>query len=460
MKKLMIAGGRSGCGKTTAVMGLTRFLKEEGMTVQVYKTGPDYIDPMFHTAVSGRPCINLDPWFLEEGTPGRSLREVFSAHAGGADFLLVEAAMGLCDGITGQGTRGSALAVAQALDLPVLFLADGGDLPGAERYLRELPEGIVRGVIINRPESGAAASGNPVSGSPAGGGVKPSEVRKHLPERLAGIPVLGFLPELAGGELKSRHLGLTIPEDPEDAVRAAVRGAEAFRSCTDTDGIRQIAGGKEAYRIAVARDEAFSFIYEENLQILKETGGEPVFFSPLRDRELPSGVSGLWLPGGYPELCAEALSMNNAMREEIADAVRRGLPTVAECGGFMYLMEDLESFSGETFEMCGVIPGKAFRTPKLQRFGYIVLTAKRDTLLLAEGEQMRAHEFHYWDAEYCGDAVRAEKASGKGAWDCVAGSRTLFAGYPHIYLAGCPKAAERLAEACRAWQRAHRTERP
>ena len=152
--------------------------------------------------------------------------------------------------------------------------------------------------------------------------------------------------------------------------------------------------------------------------------------------------------------------MNNAMREEIADAVRRGLPTVAECGGFMYLMEDLESFSGETFEMCGVIPGKAFRTPKLQRFGYIVLTAKRDTLLLAEGEQMRAHEFHYWDAEYCGDAVRAEKAGGKGAWDCVAGSRTLFAGYPHICLAGCPKAAERLAEACRAWQRAHRTERP
>lgn len=445
MKKLMIAGGRSGCGKTTAVMGLTRFLREEGMTVQVYKTGPDYIDPMFHTAVSGRPCINLDPWFLEEGTPGRSLREVFSAHADGADLLLVEAAMGLCDGITGQGTRGSALAVAQALELPVLFLADGGDLSGAEQYLRDLPEGIVQGVIINRPEGGTAA---------------PSEVRKRLPETLAGIPVFGYLPELAGGELKSRHLGLTIPEDPEDAVRAAVRCAEGFRRCTDTGAIVRIAGGREAYRIAVARDEAFSFIYEENLQILRETGGEPVFFSPLRDRELPSGISGLWLPGGYPELCAEALSMNSAMRAEIADAVRRGLPTVAECGGFMYLMEDLESFSGETFEMCGVIPGKAFRTPKLQRFGYIVLTAKRDTLLLAKGEQMRAHEFHYWDAEYCGDAVRAEKASGKGAWDCVAGSRTLFAGYPHVYLAGCPKAAERLAEACRAWQSAHRTEQP
>ena len=169
MKKLMIAGARSGCGKTTAVMGLTRFLREQGERVQVYKTGPDYIDPMFHTVVSGRPCINLDPWFLEAGTPGRSLQEVFSAHAGDADFLLVEAAMGLCDGITGQGTRGSALAVAQELKLPVLFLADGGDLDGAARYLRALPEGIVKGVIINRPEAGT-------------------------PETLAGIPVLGILP--------------------------------------------------------------------------------------------------------------------------------------------------------------------------------------------------------------------------------------------------------------------------
>ena len=431
MKKLMIAGARSGCGKTTAVMGLTRFLREQGEKVQVYKTGPDYIDPMFHTVVSGRPCINLDPWFLEAGTPGRSLQEVFSAHAGDADFLLVEAAMGLCDGITGQGTRGSALAVAQELKLPVLFLADGGDLDGAARYLRALPEGIVKGVIINRPEAGT-------------------------PETLAGIPVLGILPEIKGGELKSRHLGLTIPEDPEEAVRTAVRVAKALRQHTDTEAIGRIAGEKEAYRIAVARDEAFSFLYEDNLEILKETGGIPVFFSPLRDRELPSGVSGLWLPGGYPELYAEALSMNETMRSEIADAVRRGLPTVAECGGFMYLMEDLESFSGEIFEMCGVIPGKAFRTPKLQRFGYITLTARQDTLLLSEGESMRAHEFHYWDAEYCGDAARAEKASGKGAWDCVAASRTLFAGYPHIYLAGCPKAAERLAEACRAWQRIHR----
>lgn len=432
MKQLMIAGMRSGSGKTLFTMGLSRLLLRRKVRLQVYKTGPDYIDPMFHTAVTGKPCVNLDPYFLEESSDGslRPLRDLFYLHAEDADFLLVEAAMGLCDGITGQEERGSALRAALALKIPVLFLAESGKLPEAAAYLGKLPKGVVRGVVINRSEGTSLKA-------------------------LAGIPVIGCVPELPGNPLKSRHLGLTVPSDPEEIREIADRAADLILSGVNVRALQKIAEGTEHFRIAAARDEAFSFWYEDNLRLLRENGAEVVFFSPLRDHSLPAGVSGLWLPGGYPELCAEILSLNEPLREDIRDAVKNGLPTVAECGGFMYLCEELEDAGGRSFPMCGVLPGRAFRTPHLGRFGYIELTAKRDTLLLRRGEKMRSHEFHYWDMEFPGDAVRAEKASGAGAWDCVFGTDTLFAGYPHVYLPAFPRAAEHLADACRAFRDAH-----
>ncbi|MGP1349510.1 MAG: cobyrinate/hydrogenobyrinate a,c-diamide synthase [Stomatobaculum sp.] len=473
MKKLMVAGMHSGSGKTTVTMGLLRLLMQEGKRIQVYKTGPDYIDPVFHSAVSGRPCINLDPWFL--GADG--LRETFFHYAEDADFLLTEAAMGLCDGISGRGIRGSALEVAEALSMPVLLLVDAGREAEAEEYLRRLPAGRVQAILLNRggasaeeepprplrrrPHSSGGASAGEACLSPGDGGCSVPEIagataaKRERCAAIGGIPIIGALPALPGAALESRHLGLTVPENTEEIFCKARLAADALRQELDLDRLLRIAEGDEAFRIAIARDEAFSFFYEENLRALRECGGEAVFFSPLRDRSLPAGICGLWLPGGYPELYAEALSNNAGMRMDIRDAVRSGLPAVAEGGGFMYLMEELESAAGAYFPMCAALQGKAYRTPKLQRFGYIELKAERDTLLLKRGQMLRAHEFHYWDAEQRGAALVATKANQSRSWTCVVGSETLFAGYPHVYLAGNTEAARNFAAACRGFRDEH-----
>ncbi|MCD7859550.1 MAG: cobyrinate a,c-diamide synthase, partial [Firmicutes bacterium] len=186
-------------------------------------------------------------------------------------------------------------------------------------------------------------------------------------------------------------------------------------------------------KIAVAQDAAFCFTYAENLALLSSLGCEIVPFSPIADASLPAGISGLYLPGGYPELHAQALSRNEAMREDIRRSIARSLPTIAECGGFLYLHERLDGVP-----MAGVLPGSAYRTPKLQRFGYVTLTAKRDNLLCRAGQSIRAHEFHYWDSDSCGEDFTACKASNAKSYDCIHASSSLWAGFPHLYFPANP----------------------
>ena len=354
--------------------------------------------------------------------------------------------MGLTDGIAGQGDRASALQVARTLSLPILLLvARGAEAEAAEKIAALTAEdrARIRGIVLNEGGKGEAAPGT------------------EVPREIGTVPVLGCIPALGAQNLKSRHLGLVVPLAPEEILGFAQRMAAALKKALPDDFF---IGGGEAevpFRVGIARDEAFSFFYEENLRVLRELGCEPVFFSPLRERALPAGLSGLWLPGGYPELYAEALENQNSLLEDIRDAVRGGLPTVAECGGFMFLLESLEDVNGLRHEMVAALPGQAFRTEKLQRFGYIEITAQEDTLLLKAGESLRGHEFHYWDATENGESCLATKANGSKSWDCVQGSATLFAGYPHIYLANeaGQRAAKRFAAACRAFQRAREVAR-
>ncbi len=442
MQKLMVAALSSGAGKTSVSMGLAALFRQSGKSVQVYKTGPDYIDPQFYGPITGRRCINLDPYFLSES----ELSETFSRYQSEADILLVEAAMGLTDGIAGQGDRASALQVARTLSLPILLLvARGAEAEAAEKIAALTAEdrARIRGIVLNEGGKGEAAPGT------------------EVPREIGTVPVLGCIPALGAQNLKSRHLGLVVPLAPEEILGFAQRMAAALKKALPDDFF---IGGGEAevpFRVGIARDEAFSFFYEENLRVLRELGCEPVFFSPLRERALPAGLSGLWLPGGYPELYAEALENQTSLLEDIRDAVRGGLPTVAECGGFMFLLESIEDVNGLRHEMVAALPGQAFRTEKLQRFGYIEITAKEDNLLLAAGESLRGHEFHYWDATENGESCLATKANGSKSWDCVQGSATLFAGYPHIYLANeaGQRAAKRFAAACRAFQRAREVAR-
>ena len=201
-------------------------------------------------------------------------------------------------------------------------------------------------------------------------------------------------------------------------------------------------------RIAVARDEAFCFLYRDNLDLLGDYGAELLFFSPLHDAALPAGAQGLILPGGYPELYARALSENEAMRQSIAEAIQGGLPCLAECGGFLYLHRELEDMDGRSWPMAGVLDAKAYRTSRLGRFGYITLTTKADTAFLPAGETVRGHEFHYFESESCGDALQAQKPTGSRGWDCGHSRGTLLMGFPHLYYPSNPKFIERFLRAC------------
>ena len=201
-------------------------------------------------------------------------------------------------------------------------------------------------------------------------------------------------------------------------------------------------------RIAVARDAAFSFIYRDNIRFLEHLGAEIIYFSPINDKKTPDGINGLMLFGGYPELFAEKLSENRSMMQSIKEKIKSGLPIIAECGGFMYLHDALAIDDKHTYPMVGVIPGKAFPTAKLQRFGYVRLYAKENNLLCKKNEELLAHEFHYWDSENCGSGFKAVKESSGKQWDCVHAKENMYAGFPHLYFYANLSAALRFVEAC------------
>ncbi|MBE6990936.1 MAG: cobyrinate a,c-diamide synthase [Ruminococcaceae bacterium] len=427
--RILIAGTHSGCGKTTVTCALLQALKDRGLALQSFKCGPDYIDPMFHREVIGVPARNLDPFF---STP-EQLRRQMGAAAG--KLCVAEGVMGYYDGIGSEG-RCSTWSVARATETPVILVVNvRGMYTSAGAVLRGFrdfrPDSGIRGVIFNNA---------------------PPMLQGDLRQiaRDAGLTPLGILPGSEAAAIGSRHLGLITAGEIDDIrQRLAELGALAEKYL-DIDGILALAAEASSLprtepaapvvkhvRIAVARDEAFCFLYEENLQLLRELGCELTFFSPLRDEKLPEHIGGLYLPGGYPELHLEALR-RSPIRRAIRQAVWAGLPTVAECGGFLYLHDTLDGA-----EMAGVLHAAAQTTKKLQTFGYVNLTAKRDNLLCRAGESVRAHEFHYCTSTDNGVDCRAEKPSGRRGWDCVHASDTLWAGFPHLYWPSSPAFAER-----------------
>lgn len=438
MKGLMVAAMSSGGGKTTLTCGLLAALKTQGLKLQAFKCGPDYIDPMFHAQVLEVPSRNLD-LFLQ-GEDG--VRRTFARSCGG-DLALVEGAMGFYDGRKGTD-QASAWAVAEVLNLPVL--------------LAVRPEGIsltlaaqIRGMMDFRRPSHIV--GLIFVGCKAG-------LYNHLApilERETGLPVLGNLPPMEEAKLPSRHLGLwTAGEIRDLAVRFAAIGAQLERSL-DLDALLSLTGEIEVpagpvrrlaprCTIGVARDEAFCFYYADNLDELERAGARLAFFSPIRDSRLPPDVDGLYLGGGYPELYARLLSENTAMRESVRRAVVSGLPTVAECGGFLYLQRTLEDDQGDIFPMAGVLAGDGVRTGRLQQFGYKELTAQTDSLLLHQGESVPVHEFHYWDCTEKNPIL----------------THNQYAGFPHLHFGGALPMAERFVERAIQWRELHgkRSESP
>lgn len=403
--RIVIAGTQSGVGKTTVTAGLIAALRQRSLAVQPFKAGPDYIDPTYHTLAADRSCRNLDPWMV---SPDR-VRALFVRAAREADIAIVEGVMGLYDGFEYEDEAGSTAQLAKLLGVPVILVLDTSQMArsagalalGYQRFDAELS---VAGFIANR-----------VAGESHGQGVA-TAIR-----RATGLPVLGWLPRDPALEIPERHLGLVPTAEPgrwrtfiEAAADHIARHLDLDRLLTIAEntsvvsvtdplaGVRDSRPSSTVHRpiIAVARDEAFSFTYENNLDLLRAAGAEIVFFSPLRDAALPPDTAGVILSGGFPELYASQLASNKGMRDALRKAHQQNMPIYAECGGLMYLTESITDLDGREHPMVGLLPGRSVMAGQLT-MGYRLAQAAGDSWLLAAGETVRGHEFHYsaWRVE-------------------------------------------------------------
>lgn len=451
VKTLIIAGTHSGVGKTTVVVGLIAALRARGLTVQPFKVGPDYIDPGHHTLAAGRPCRNLDTWMM----PPERVQSLFEQTSQDADIAVIEGVMGLFDGMGYDGDTGSTAQVAKLLQAPVVLVLD------ASRIARSAAA-IARGFQqFDRDVNLAGFIVNFVAGDNHGRGIASAVTSA------TGLPVLGRLPREQSLHIPERHLGLIPTSEPGRWDEFARLAGMVVASSIDLDTIISLAGehappaARQTYRpatqrdevvIAVARDEAFHFCYEENLALLEEAGATLRFFSPLSDDELPQGTQGVLLSGGFPELFAEPLSANAGMHQALRDAHHRGLPIYAECGGLMYLTGSIVDFEGRRSSMVGLLPGHSVMTRRLT-MGYRAARASTSSWLLQENETVRGHEFHYstWQ-DQPGDTPAAyllERPTGNGE-SCRDGAclGNLWASYVHLHFWGKPELAQRFVTAC------------
>ena len=443
MIQFLVAAPCSGSGKTTLTCALLAALKRRGQDPCSFKSGPDYIDPMFHRAVLGVESHNLDLFFSAPET----VRVLYAQAAAGHGATVCEGAMGFYDGLGGVSDTASAWHLADTLGLPVLLVVQprGASLTLAAQIngLKQFrtPSHLV-GILLNDCAPHLYALLAPML------------------ERETGLPVLGYLPHLPQAAVESRHLGLKTADEIADLEEKIALLADALvldwqrlAVLTEKPAPEALPGAAAptSVRIAVAKDEAFCFTYAETLDALRDAGAELVLFSPVQDAVLPENIGGLYLPGGYPELYAKTLSENKTMLASIRQAVQAGLPTAAECGGFLYLGRSLEDADGKAWPMADVLPGDGIRVGRLVRFGYAEMTAKADSMLFCAGETLPIHEFHHWDSTANGTAFTARKNE-KMQWECGFANENFYAGFPHLYWAGTPlpgrfvRAAERYSK--------------
>lgn len=456
--RILLAAGASGSGKTLITCGILQALCDRGMNVASFKCGPDYIDPMFHSRVIGTRSRNLDTFFSDENTA----RYLFLKQASKADISVIEGVMGYYDGLGGISVKASAYDVARVTDTPVILIVNARGmsvsvLAQLKGFLEFRRDSRIKGVIFNQL-------------SPM---LYPR--MKTMVEEQLGIGVYGYVPVVKELNLESRHLGLILPHEVSDLRRKLKKLAGILEETLEIEELIRLAEEAGALyaedpvpgeylaaeekteavnstlrmpTIAVARDEAFCFLYEDNLELLQRMGARLCFFSPLKDRCIPD-CQGLLLCGGYPELYAGKLSENQSMRKSIQTALKQGLPCMAECGGFLYLQESLEDLEGKAYSMVGAIPGHGYSTKKLGRFGYITLEPLEDQMLGKDVGLIRGHEFHYYESTCCGASFHAAKPESTRGWDCIQGGETLIAGFPHLYYYSNPRAAWRFVEKCR-----------
>ncbi|MFZ3209143.1 MAG: cobyrinate a,c-diamide synthase [Geobacteraceae bacterium] len=462
MKSIIIAAPHSGSGKTIVTIGIMECLKRRGLRVAPFKVGPDFIDPGYHRMVTGRPSVNLDGWICSESF----VRESFIHHAQGTDMAVIEGVMGLFDGIGGTQEAGSTAQIARITGAPVILVVDAkGQARSAAALVKGFaefdPQVNLAGVIFNNV-----------------GSDNHCRVLKEAVESV-GITVIGCIPRDEKLRIESRHLGLmTAEENPLsaafldhlaevveehldlDQILAAPpeRGISANLSKNDLDFPLPLEGegtksSKSAFmpkvRVAVARDAAFCFVYEDNLRLLREAGAELVEFSPLRDEGLPGNIAGIYLPGGYPELFADALASNTAMKAAIREEIEAGLPVFAECGGFIYLTQGIGD--QELTPFVGIFPVTTRMLPRRKALGYREIETVADSIIGPQGTIARGHEFHYSEmGDMPSQVERIYRVRRQGVELGGEGFRyrNCLASYIHLHFGSCPEIATAFIESC------------
>ena len=448
--RIMFAGTNSGSGKTTITCAILKALINSGLKPTAFKCGPDYIDPMFHTEVIGTKSRNLDLFMLSEDV----CKYLLVKNAAGSDVSVIEGVMGYYDGVGGNNTDFSSYHLSKVTKTPCVLIVncEGASLSLAaivKGFAEFKPDSNIRGVILNKLPKYLY------------------KAYKEMIEKETGIQVVGFFPDVIECSIESRHLGLITAAEISDLQHKISVLAEQALKSIDINALIEIANKAEdidykeiniqkycEVRIAVAKDKAFCFYYEDSLELLESMGAKIIYFSPLEDKVLPI-CDGLILGGGYPEIYAKSLSENKEMLNSIKSALSKKLPCIAECGGFMYLLKSITTKQEEVYNMVGVLGGNAYMTEKLSRFGYITLKSNCDSLLANIGEEILAHEFHYSDSTVNGNSYTAIKPISGKQWSCINASEFLHAGYPHIHLWGNINLAKKFIEKCEIHKKIH-----
>ena len=484
INRFMIAAPKSGSGKTMITCALLQLLKDSGKNVSSYKCGPDYIDPMFHKKVLGVPSKNLDTFFTDEKTTV----QLFLDERADGDFAVLEGVMGLYDGLGGIYEQGSSYHLAKVTQTPIILVVDAKGMGKSvlaliAGFLQYDTHHLIKGVLLNRMSKGYY------------------DIIKPLIEKELSVKVVGYFPEQKDIGLSSRHLGLVMPDELSDVKKQLNETADRLKKTIDMDLFIDIAEAADeisdsesadedkrqtlknaepmriqdqnnTVNIAVAMDEAFCFYYEDNWKLLEKCGAKLQYFSPIHDTKLPEDCDAMLLGGGYPELYAKELSKNVSMLNAIKKAFKAGMPTVAECGGFMYLHTYIRNICDDNDEknnadtqnkadiqndmnkskLVGALDGGCHFKGKLVRFGYIELAEKHSNFLPLN-EKIKAHEFHYYDSTDNGaDCIATKPATGR-SYDCVISHDNYWLGFPHLYYPSNPHFAESLVRKAYEYRR-------
>ena len=464
----LVGATSSGSGKTLITCALLRILEKKGYKPASFKCGPDYIDPMFHKKVLGIPARNLDIFLAGED----GIKSELSKGALGRDICVAEGVMGLFDGSGASSYKGSSYEISEITGLPIILVVNckgmsHSVIPLVKGFcdydMEGRIEGRIKGIILNNLSPMIA------------------DTIIEAVENAVKTKVLGYLPPIKDLSIGSRHLGLIMPSEIPEVLDEIDRVSEKLEEHLDITKLIEIAGyweaeglrnqnghiitstnyqytdnnaltdsGKEnmpseKIRIGIAMDEAFSFYYEANLDLLKEKGAEIVPFSPIHDKQIPD-VSRLIIGGGYPELYAADLAQNTSMMRSIRAAANAGMPILAECGGFLYLLESLTDMDGKEHKMTGIFSGKSHYTGKLSHFGYVNVIASEKNPYLCDNEIVRAHEFHYYDTSDNGCVCKISKPGKNRFWQGYRQKGNVFAGFAHLYYPSCEAFIDRFLQ--------------